>query len=185
MIKSKATKNPVYLSATIILIVIVAVVVFLHFHNKDIIPTTNPVSSSKTTANNNEHPKSSPSASASDGSDKNPASQVATVGTNLAAPYGTFVSDHHPSLSGANNTPSSELSTCTTSPGASCYINFTKGDVTKRLPTQITDGSGSTSWHWDVSQAGLSQGTWDITAVATLGDQTKSTSDTFKLEVQP
>jgi len=186
MIKRKAIKNPVYLSAAIILVVI-ALGVFWHFHNKnkDIIPTTNPVTSANksTSSTGNQQPTPATNPPPSD-SAKNPSSQVAANGATLTAPYGTFVSNHRPSLSGANNIPGSELSTCTTTPGATCYIKFTKGDQTRKLPSQNADGSGSTNWHWDVSQAGLSEGTWDITAVATLNGQTKSTNDAFKLEVQ-
>jgi len=187
MIMRRLIKNPVYLSAAIVLMAVIALGLFLHFHkNKDIIPSTNPATpvAGSNSGSVNQQPSSS-SSPVSSSSDKNPASQAAPSGTDLAAPYGTFVSDHHPSLSGANNTPSSELSTCTTTPGASCYITFTKDGVTKKLASQTTDGSGSTSWHWDVSQAGLSEGTWEISAVSSLGGQTKTTIDTFKLEVQP
>ena len=187
MIKRGLIKNPIYLTAAIVLVAIVALGLFLRFHkNKDIIPSTNPTppAADSNSGAVNQQPSSS-SGPASSNSDKNPASVATPSGTDLAAPYGTFVSDHHPSLSGANNTPSSELSTCTTTPGASCYITFAKDGVTKKLASQTTDGSGSTSWHWDVSQAGLSEGTWEVTAVASLGGQTKTTIDTFKLEVQP
>lgn len=193
MIKRRVINNPLYLSTAIAIIAVIAVGLILYFHNrnKDIIPSTNPSSavSNTSVSDNNPTPSSdSPSNSQTAGSnsDKNTSGGSAVPsGSVLVPPYGTFVSDHHPSLSGANNTPSTELSTCTASPGASCYIKFTKGGEVKRLATQTTDGSGSTSWHWDVSQAGLSAGIWDITAVATLGDQTKTTNDTFKLEIQP
>lgn len=108
-----------------------------------------------------------------------------TSGLTLQAPSGTFVSNHRPSLSGANGVPSSELSICTTTAGANCYLKFTKDGVVKTLPVQTTDGSGSTSWRWDVSTAGFTVGTWQVTAIATLGNQTKSTPDGFPFEVQP
>lgn len=193
MIKRRVINNPLYLSAAIVMIAVVTVGLFIYFRNrnKDIIPSTNPaqVAANSIGGANDRTPtpnSSSNSQTRASNSDKN-ASGGSSVsnGSDLIPPYGTFVSDHHPSLSGANNTPSTELSTCTTSPGASCYIKFTKEGEVKRLATQTTDGSGSTSWHWDVSQAGLSAGTWYITAVATQGDQTKTTNDTFKLEVQP
>lgn len=103
----------------------------------------------------------------------------------LQAPSGTFVSDHHPSLTNANGASSSEVSVCTTTAGATCYLKFTKDGVIKTLPVQTTDGSGSTSWRWDVQTAGFTAGTWQITAVAILGNQTKMTTDGFPFEVQP
>jgi hypothetical protein len=107
--------------------------------------------------------------------------KVGASASSLAAPYGSFVSNHHPGL---NGTPDSEQSLCNTTPGANCIIKFTKGSVVKTLPTQKVGDSGSVSWDWDIEQAGLTSGSWKITAVATLGSQTKQTSDPLALEVQ-
>jgi hypothetical protein len=57
--------------------------------------------------------------------------------------------------------------------------------VIKTLPTQTADANGTVIWDWDVKQAGFDTGTWQITAVATLNGQTKTTNDPIKLEVQP
>jgi hypothetical protein len=99
----------------------------------------------------------------------------------LVAPYGSFVSNHHPGQNGASTT---EESLCNTTPGASCYIKFTQGNIVKSLPTQTTDASGATIWDWNIGQAGLSSGSWQVTAVASLGSQSKTTSDPTTLEVQ-
>ncbi len=123
----------------------------------------------------------------SKGSSSNPAgtkpiSNQTIPTSELIAPYGTFVSNHYPSLSGSG-APSQEESTCTTSPGANCYIQFTKAGVTKRLATQVTDESGSASWVWDVKKSNLTVGDWVITAVATSGNNSKSRQDSILLTV--
>jgi hypothetical protein len=102
----------------------------------------------------------------------------------LIAPFGDFVSNHFP---GKNGSPTSESSVCNTSPGASCYIKFTKvgGSESTQLPAQTADARGSTTWNWDInSDAHLTSGDWKVTAVATLGAQTKSTDDALKLNIQ-
>jgi hypothetical protein len=104
--------------------------------------------------------------------------------TVLINPSGDFVSNHHPNLSGTP-APNTISSVCTTTPGAQCTITFSKGGVIKSLPVQTTDREGSTYWNWKLQDIGLSQGTWEIKAIATLGAQTKSATDAISLEVQP
>ncbi len=101
-----------------------------------------------------------------------------------ATPYGSFVSNHHPNLSGSP-APSTEQSVCTTTPGASCYIQFTQNGVVKKLASQVADSNGLTAWTWDVNQAGFTEGTWEITVVATINDQSKSAKDSMALVVGP
>lgn len=103
----------------------------------------------------------------------------ATSSTDLVAPYGSFVSSHKPTIY------STEESICNTTYGASCYIEFTNGSVTKRLDAQTVGSDGVVSWTWQVSQAGLSSGTWQVSAVASLSGQTKTTKDQIPLEIQP
>lgn len=98
-----------------------------------------------------------------------------------ATPYGALVSNHKP---GQNGTGTTEQSECITTPGARCYIKFTQGGIVKTLPAQTLDPSGATFWTWDVKSAGLTSGSWQITAVATLNNQTKTTTDQLPLEVQ-
>lgn len=99
-------------------------------------------------------------------------------------PTGTFVSNHHPSLSGSTK-PSGEQSTCNTAPGATCYIKFTSADVVKTLPSQVANSDGTVIWNWDVAKAGFTEGSWKITAVAQANDQSFATTDSMDLEVQP
>ncbi len=104
--------------------------------------------------------------------------------SNLVAPYGNFVSNHHPNLDGQ---PYSNIiqSACVTTSGASCMISFTKDSVTKSLPAETTDREGAAYWSWTLKQLGLTQGDWTIKATATLADQTKSTTDVLNLSVGP
>jgi hypothetical protein len=102
----------------------------------------------------------------------------------LVEPYGNFVSNHHPNLDGSP-APSVMQSICTTTPGALCTISFTKDGVTKSLPEQRTDSGGAAYWNWNLQDVGLSEGSWQIQAKATLGSQTASAQDAINLEVSP
>lgn len=102
----------------------------------------------------------------------------------LKQPEGTFVSNHHPNLSGSP-APSSMQSTCETTSGATCQILFTKDGVTKSLPAQATDQGGSAYWTWKLQDIGLTQGTWRVQAKAVLGSQTQTADDATNLEVGP
>lgn len=103
---------------------------------------------------------------------------------NLIAPIGDFVSNHHPNLVGSPS-PNLISSVCTTTPGASCQINFTKGGITKSLYAQTTDEGGSAYWDWKLQDIGITTGSWSIEATASLNGQIKSTKDTSNLEVSP
>lgn len=101
----------------------------------------------------------------------------------LLDPTGDFVSNHRPNLSG-NPAPNTLTSVCTTTPGATCAITFTKDGVSKTLPSQTTDRGGSTFWNnWSLSDYGLTTGSWQIKATAVLNGQTKTMSDALVLEV--
>lgn len=100
----------------------------------------------------------------------------------LIAPSGNFVSNHHPNLSGSP-APNVISSVCTTTPGASCRIIFTKDTVVKSLPAQTTDRGGSTYWSWKLQDVGLSAGTWKVEATSSLAGQSQSTADALNLEV--
>jgi hypothetical protein len=101
--------------------------------------------------------------------------------TTLAAPSGTFVSNHSPSLSDASR--AQETSVCNTTPGASCSITFTLGNTTKTLSAKTTDDNGAASWDWTPSSLGLTEGSWKIKATATQGGQTKTSEDSLTLNV--
>ncbi|OGL37046.1 hypothetical protein A3B63_03620 [Candidatus Saccharibacteria bacterium RIFCSPLOWO2_01_FULL_49_22] len=126
-----------------------------------------------------------PSADSSSPSEtpKQGSSATSSNGAAPITPYGNFVSNHSPNLDGVP-APSSIQSVCNTSPGASCYIEFTNSDgVVKKLTSQKTDGNGATYWYWDVAQAGFTVGFWKITVVATLNGQPATATDAINLEV--
>jgi hypothetical protein len=182
------TRN--YLLALLALVIVLAGI-YLIFKKptakSGVIPVTTQASQPKSTADKTDSNNLPSVSDKNDGSSNLPAPTGTPPNTpvSLQAPSGTFVSDHQPSLSGADGAPSTEVSVCTTTAGATCYLKFTKDGVVKTLPVQTTDGSGSTSWRWDVSAAGFTTGNWQVIAVAALGDQVKSTTDGFRLEVQP
>ena len=97
-------------------------------------------------------------------------------------PSGTFVSNHRPNISGKPY-PSSINSTCTTSPGASCEIMFTNGQLKKTLQKQKVNNNGSTYWEWDINNLGLTAGVWKIKAVASNGSLTSETEDPTDLVI--
>ena len=100
----------------------------------------------------------------------------------LLPPTGDFVSDHHPNLSGSP-APNTMSSVCTTTPDATCTIVFTKSGVTKYLAGETTDSNGSAYWYWKLQDIGLTAGSWQIQATATLNSQTKTASDAMDLVV--
>lgn len=174
--------------ALVLLLVLVAVVAVLeltnitHLFHKEKVPPVIP-----THSNSSDTQSSKPSTS-NNGSSDNTQTQTPTTSPpenhTLIAPTGNFVSNHFP---GQNNSPTTESSTCNTTPGVACYIMFTNIDTgqTTQLPSQITDSRGSTSWYWDVRQdAHLTTGRWKVTAVAELNNQTKTTMDALNLTIQ-
>jgi hypothetical protein len=115
----------------------------------------------------------------------NKANAVSTTPSGpIDAPYGTFISNHHPSLSGKSS-PSSIQSVCLTTPGADCFITFTQGSIVKTLEAKTANRDGTVYWDWDIAKAGFSTGTWKVVATAKSGDQSKQTSDPLDLEVNP
>jgi len=132
-------------------------------------PATAPPANSSSTSDKSTSGTSQPGDNKSN-SDSN--SQVT-----LVDPTGDFVSAHHIKL----DSPISSV--CNTTTAASCTIKFVSNGVTKSLKLQTTDRGGSTYWDWKAKDIGLTAGTWQISAVATLGSQTKTTADATSLEV--
>lgn len=99
-------------------------------------------------------------------------------------PYGTFVSNHRPNLSGSP-APNQENSVCQTTPGVTCEIRFTKDGETKTLGPSKVGSDGFVSWDWKLQDIGLTQGTWQIQAVARNGTKTATATDPAALEVGP
>ncbi len=139
-------------------------------------------SSSKSSMTTNSTSSTSNSTSSEPGDQKSSSGGGSSADTTLLVPSGDFVSNHSPNLSNSP-APNEISSVCTTTPGATCTITFTKDGVTKSLPQQTTDRGGSTYWDWKLQTVGLTVGTWQINAVATLNGQTKSAADAINLNV--
>jgi hypothetical protein len=113
-----------------------------------------------------------------------PAAPTAPSGAAPTAPYGNFVSNHSPNLSGTP-APSTIESVCNTTPGATCRLEFTNtAGVVKNLAPQTTDGTGATYWSWDVNKAGFTAGIWKIKAIAEKNGQATTSTSSQDLEVK-
>lgn len=122
-------------------------------------------SQSVTSDNNTEPPK------------PNKTSNNQSTSSSLYKPTGNFVSAHRVN-------PSSTIeSVCVTTPGAKCKIVFTRGTTVKSLVSKTTDGEGTTAWIWQPKKIGITGGSWQIKAVATLNGQKKVSKDAMSLEV--
>jgi hypothetical protein len=157
---------------------------------KSVIPTTSTSSSagsSKAATNKvaSSTPVTSSGSSGSSGTsskDTGPSSSSGTSssGSGPIMPYGDFIANHRPSLSASQG----EASVCFTTPGATCAITFTNGNLVNTLPTQTTGSDGSTSWGWTVNQqSGFTVGHWGVTVTATLNGKTATATDS--MDVQP
>jgi hypothetical protein len=144
--------------------------------NQPTIPSTNPLSDnpSSATSQSNGADQSSPSSGASS------SPSASQSGPPPLTPSGNFVSNHHP----GGSAPTSEASTCNTSPGAICYIKFTNGSAVRQLSSETANARGAAIWYWDIRDAGLSAGSWTVTAVATLNGQTRTANDAANLVMQ-
>lgn len=101
-----------------------------------------------------------------------------------ATPVGTFASNHRPNISGAPM-PNSINSTCTTTPGVICTIQFSNDSTTVSLTEKVTDSNGNATWDWKLQDINITQGVWTITAIAKNGTKTTTNIDPIKLEVKP
>jgi len=175
----KLTKHRKLLIAVVVIVAVSIGLAIRHFHKSvSIIPSAHSSvsqSSSKLPAASNGSTNSSAAASSPKNSSV-PQSIPSQV--NLSAPSGSFVSNHQADSS------TQEESVCNTVQGATCYIEFTNGDSTKKLDSQIAGSDGSLYWNWSVAQAGLDNGSWTVTAVTSLNGQIRTTTDQLKLEVQ-
>jgi cytoskeletal protein RodZ len=121
--------------------------------------------------------KNSNSTTSSSMSDKQGGS-TASPQTSLDTPTGNFVSSHK--VSSSTNTLES---ICTTTTGATCEITFRKGDTILTLGKKDVNNSGTATWIWTPGSIALTNGSWEITATATLGDKTSTAIDPLKLDV--
>lgn len=166
-----------YISLPLVAALIVGLFFIFQPHKKAVsgpIETINAPAKTSTSASPAVTPESSQE-------DKAPTNGQNSSSGSLTAPYGSLVSNHKP---GQNGSDLKEMSQCITSAGAKCYVKLTQGDVVKTLPEKIAGPDGTIFWEWNVDDAGLIGGKWTVTAVATLGNQTKSTTDQILLEVQ-
>lgn len=177
--------------ALLLVLLVVAVVLALeltnttYFFHKKVVPATIPVAKPKSTSKEDKKSSSTKPNGGQDSATESAkvASPAGGGGSNLTLvqPYGNLVSNHFP---GKDGTSTKEQSVCNTTPGAACYIQFTKvgtGEITK-LPAQTVGSDGSTIWNWDANI--LTSGQWEIRAVASLNGQSKSATDSLKLSVQ-
>lgn len=115
-------------------------------------------------------------------------------GTSLVAPFGQFVSNYGPISYSATDGSNQEESVCQTTIGAMCSIVFIQGQTTKALKAlQVSSANGSqngvASWSWTPNEVGgnggLTPGQWQVEAIATLDNKTKTTVTNIKLNIQP
>lgn len=183
--KSKKFLTPKWLLLAAVIVIAIILSSVLALSNRKTVSTIPSSSPNKTepglAGSNDKNPLPSSSATNTAGSEttKNNGQTTSTPLTLDAAQ--TLVSNHYP---GKNGSPTTEQSVCNTTPGASCYIQFTMGNATKKLSAQVAGSSGATIWNWDINTAGLTSGSWQITAVASLGNQTKTASDPQALVIQ-
>ncbi|HUD06062.1 MAG TPA: hypothetical protein VMR18_04090 [Candidatus Saccharimonadales bacterium] len=157
------------------------------FHKSKVVPVSGPLTKGEASQGNPTGNAQSNNGSignttkSTTNSQTNNGTSTATTG-NLLAPTGDFVSDHHPNLSGSP-APNTMSSVCTTTPEATCIITFTNNGVAKHLASETTDSNGSAYWYWKLQDIGLTAGSWQIQAIATLNGQTKTASDAMELVV--
>jgi hypothetical protein len=176
------------LMGTFVLLELTNTTYFLH-ERKAVSGTIPSKNSSKDTSNSTDKEKDTVSTSNGADSPESPKEgdtpQPLPTSKGPEAPFGDFISNHHPNLDSAP-APSAVESVCNTTPGAQCQLSFTNMDgVIKTLEIRTTDGTGAAMWSWDVKTAGFTVGTWKIKAIATLNGQTKVTESTLHLEIGP
>lgn len=168
----------------IIVMVILEVTNTTHLFHKakltvSTIPSTHPSSTTAPSTSKTQAQTNTSYSPTTTQSEKNTSQAPAASSSSTAAPVtptGDFVSDHQPNLSGSPH-PSQENSVCVTTPGATCYIEFTQSSVVNKLDAQTTDSNGAAYWTWDVAKDGLTTGSWQVTAVATLNGKTTTSTD--------
>jgi hypothetical protein len=183
----RSSHKPIWvISLLLFAVAITAAPAYIHLHHKLAqvkVPSTSKQVASKQTATSDSDSASRAGNSSSPASDKSqsgPPTQGTTAA--LVSPSGNFVSNHKP---GQNGAPNSETSVCDTTPGASCYIQFTNNDTTKKLDAQTASADGVAIWYWNVKDAGFSAGSWKVSAVATFNGQTQTSNDVVTLEINP
>ena len=180
-----------YLAALAIILFVVLITILeltntTHFfHENKVITSANSLTKGESAQNSNKHtPVTGVNNLTNTTTSNNAKSAAGTNSTYLITPSGNFVSNHHPNLSGSP-APNLISSVCTTTPGATCTINFTQDGITKSLATETADSSGTVYWTWKLQDTSLTTGSWQIQAVANLNGQTKTATDPMELVVSP
>ncbi|HXY17881.1 MAG TPA: hypothetical protein VEH48_00480 [Candidatus Nitrosopolaris sp.] len=187
----KLTRKAGLISAAALVVVIASSLGAWHYHDRTnqetlpVAPATN-TTYNQTNSNNQSVGSSDKQAAPAGGYSATTTSNSPSNNTGQPplTPSPPFVSNHKPGL---NGTPTTENSVCNTTPGASCYIEFTMGNKTIKLQAGTADTNGSVYWeNWDVNNPsyGFSSGSWTITAVATLNGQTQTATDSQNLVIQ-
>lgn len=192
MYRKRISKQSKYRSIILAIVVfstvLIASVIYAALHHSyRIVPTTSPnntVFSKDTNIGNSGQKTTTSTTTATSVVSSKQAENSSTTDAKLKAPSGTFVSSHTLALKN-KVIPSTELSVCNTTPGATCEINLVKGNDTRILSAQIADINGNVYWNWDVNSAGLSVGKWTINVVAKLAGSSLTTTDQLSLDVQP
>ena len=145
--------------------------------------TTTTGSSSSTGSTSAKDSSASTTNSTGPTSEANTSSETTSIDSSVTpiAPSGTFVSNHRPKLSASNQ--GSLESTCSTTPGATCQIEFSQSGTVKTLPAKTVDSSGNTSWTWSLQDVGITAGEWSVRAIATNGSRTSSSQDALSMVV--
>ena len=187
--KKSISKRLVWPVLVLLIAGLIATFLFSRNGNKApvIVPSTSPANqsngfsgSSPRTKGPSSSSQTSNSTSGSDASSDKSNTSSATSGSLTLTAAQTFVSNHSP---GQNGSGTAEQSVCNTTPGATCFIEFTNGDAKKQLEVKPADSNGSVIWNWDITSSGLSSGSWKVRAVASLGGQTKTVDDERQLVV--
>lgn len=179
---SRHSNKRFFFTATSVAIALIAlIVVYKHFSkHSDVIPSSSPNTNSSTVSQKQQAPSQPTSDADKSAPASNSQDQGSTSVITLLAPTGNFVSNHTP----GNGSPTTEQSVCNTTPGATCYIELSKGGQIKTLAVKAADNSGSVIWSWDVADFQIDSGVWKITAISSLNGHTKSTVDSISLTIQ-
>lgn len=182
----KGHSKPIWISIIVIIVGITAVISIYHYTHRPPVIKPTPVNTSTGNTSKSGATTTTPVQTQSNSSNKSSDNQGSSPQATLVAPSGSFVSNHKPNLSGSP-APNTEESTCEVPQSVSCDITFTNSSTGKTLSlgSQTAGSNGLVAWHWSLQGVGLTQGSWTVKAIATLGSQTKTTTDPIALDVQP
>lgn len=167
----------IYRRFLVIAAVVILVGYFWHNHNNDKLPRAS--SNTGRAIQNIFEVRPSPTSRKNEATGpKNPAAKSSGPSSTLLEPYGTYVSNHTPS-----SVDQSLDSSCITTPGAICQIQFTMSGITKSLTAETADSSGVAGWTWTPAQVGLTAGSWKVSMLASLKGQLKSSNDLIALQI--